>query len=125
MPNHPPSDLCNRRRVLASAAGIAFTGLWSSAYASDSRPIKLIVPFAAGSSVDSLARLTSERIAHHLGVPIIIDNRSGPVGASERPVRPRQPPMERTSSLERRERKASTPRYTRNSHTTLSRISSL
>lgn len=80
MPNHPPSDLCNRRRVLASAAGIAFTGLWSSAHASDSRPIKLIVPFAAGSSVDSLARLTSERIAHHLGVPIIIDNRSGAGG---------------------------------------------
>ena len=48
--------------------------------AAESRPIKMIVPFAAGSSVDILARLVADRISHYLETPIVIDNRSGAGG---------------------------------------------
>lgn len=51
-----------------------------TATAEDNRPIKMIVPFGAGSSVDTLARVVSERMAFYLGRSIVIDNRSGAGG---------------------------------------------
>lgn len=44
------------------------------------KPIRLIVPFAAGSVSDSVARLTAERASPQLGVPIIVENRPGATG---------------------------------------------
>ncbi|MBO9514191.1 MAG: tripartite tricarboxylate transporter substrate binding protein [Variovorax sp.] len=44
------------------------------------QPIRMIVPFAAGSSVDILARVVAEPIAHQLGQVIVIDNRAGAGG---------------------------------------------
>lgn len=64
------------------AAGVA---LWLGvcaprAAAQDSQPIKMIVPFAAGSSVDILARVIADKTAHYLGQPIVIDNKAGAGG---------------------------------------------
>ena len=42
-----------------------------------SRAIKWIVPFAAGGSGDTIARLLAERMGHALGQPVLIDNRGG------------------------------------------------
>ena len=42
-----------------------------------SRAVKWIVPFAAGGSGDTIARLLAERMAHALGQPVLIDNRGG------------------------------------------------
>ena len=39
-----------------------------------SRPITLIVPFAAGGGVDTLARILAERMKTTLGQPIVIEN---------------------------------------------------
>lgn len=70
-----------RRRVFVSGlAAVAFVGFASSASA-DNRPIKMIVPFAAGSSVDILARMVGDRIAFHLGTPFVFDNRPGAGGS--------------------------------------------
>ena len=41
------------------------------------RPIRLIVPFQAGSSSDSIARVVAQRLSERLGQQIIIDNRVG------------------------------------------------
>ncbi len=44
------------------------------------RPIRLVVPFAAGSSTDITARRFDQHISHSLGQLIVIDNRPGAVG---------------------------------------------
>ncbi len=48
------------------------------------RPVRLIVPFAAGGGSDVLARFLGPRLAERLGQPVVVDNRpaaSGIVGA--------------------------------------------
>ncbi|MES2511275.1 MAG: tripartite tricarboxylate transporter substrate binding protein [Pseudomonadota bacterium] len=45
------------------------------------RPIKLIVPFAAGGNTDGIARVTAERISQSLGQPVIVENKAGANGA--------------------------------------------
>ena len=54
----------------------------ASAQASDwpSRPVKIIVPFAAGGTVDTVSRYLAERLGALLGQPVIIDNRPGAGG---------------------------------------------
>jgi tripartite-type tricarboxylate transporter receptor subunit TctC len=50
-----------------------------------SRPITLIVPFAAGGGVDALARVLAERMKTTLGQPIVVENiptAAGTVGVS-------------------------------------------
>lgn len=71
-----------RRSVLGFAAGTAasaFRPAFAQAY--PSRPIKLIVPYAAGGGTDLLARALQDPIARALGQTIIVENRSGAAGA--------------------------------------------
>ncbi|MCR8958826.1 tripartite tricarboxylate transporter substrate binding protein [Variovorax sp. S2] len=72
-----------RRAVLAAAALAAMllpqAGAW--AQAGDSRPIKLVVPFAAGTSTDIVGRVLGEALARQLSQPVIVDNRPGAGGA--------------------------------------------
>jgi tripartite-type tricarboxylate transporter receptor subunit TctC len=41
------------------------------------RPIRFVVPQAAGSATDNVARLVAPGIAQHLGQPVVVDNRPG------------------------------------------------
>ena len=45
------------------------------------RPIKIIVPFPPGQSVDVVARLVNQPMSQSLGQPVIVDNRPGAGGA--------------------------------------------
>lgn len=45
-----------------------------------SKPIRVIVPFAAGSGTDTIARTVSERLARQFGQPLVIENRPGAGG---------------------------------------------
>ncbi len=61
--------------VGASQFAIAQSNTWPQ------RPIKIIVPFAAGGNTDSIARLTAERLTQSLGQSVIVENRAGGNGA--------------------------------------------
>ena len=52
----------------------------ASAQSYPTKPIRVIVPFAAGGAVDVLARLVSTKMSDSIGQPIIIENRAGAAG---------------------------------------------
>jgi tripartite-type tricarboxylate transporter receptor subunit TctC len=53
----------------------------ASAQAYPARPIRLIVPNAPGSSVDTIGRLAGNALGPELGQPVVVDNRAGAAGA--------------------------------------------
>lgn len=44
------------------------------------RAVKIIVPYAAGGTADTLARKIAQKLSGYLGQPVIIDNRAGAAG---------------------------------------------
>ena len=74
--------MSSRRSFLgASLATAAF--LAANAWAADypERPVRIIVPFAAGSGTDVVARATGAALSRRLGVPVTIENVAGDNGA--------------------------------------------
>jgi tripartite-type tricarboxylate transporter receptor subunit TctC len=63
----------------AAAAGPTFSRV-ATAQAFPTRPITIIVPLAAGGSLDAIGRLLAERMRGSLGQPIIIENVTGAAG---------------------------------------------
>lgn len=70
----------NRRYALAALIACATGTALAQGAAWPSRPVKIIVPFAAGGTVDIVSRYLAERLAALLGQPFIIDNRPGAGG---------------------------------------------
>ena len=60
---------------LAPLCLVLIAPLCASAQDYPTRPITLVVPFAAGGSSDVNARLIAEQMSRHLGQPIVIENR--------------------------------------------------
>jgi tripartite-type tricarboxylate transporter receptor subunit TctC len=66
--------------VVISAVVMALAGSRASAQDFPSKPIKIIVPFAAGGITDFLGRLAAEGIASATGQQVTVENRSGAGG---------------------------------------------
>ena len=72
----------SRRTALAAVAGFAGPAARPQAQeAWPSGPIRIVVPFAPGGSTDAVARLASPGLQQALGVPIVVENRSGAAGS--------------------------------------------
>src|SRR5262245_52322508 len=73
------------RRVRTVAAAIVLAGfaaaLSAQADTYPSRPIKVIVPYAAGGTGDIVARVIADRLAIALGQSVVVENRAGATGA--------------------------------------------
>ncbi len=59
---------------------LLFTPLTIFAQSYPSKPIRMIVPYAAGGSTDLTARLIARSLSISLGQPVIVDNRAGAGG---------------------------------------------
>ena len=74
----------NRRSVLAGAAALSASPN-AFAQAFPNKPIKIVVPFAAGSATDLAARGLANKLQEILKQPIVVDDKpgaSGQLGAS-------------------------------------------
>ena len=69
----------NRRSLiaLAAAAGIAAFGMPAAAQDYPSKPVTLIVSYAAGGGTDAIARIFAARLEKALGGRVIVENRPG------------------------------------------------
>ena len=66
--------------AILALAGAVLTALPVAAQNYPTRVIKFVVPFAAGSATDALARILGEHASRTLGQPVIIENLAGANG---------------------------------------------
>ena len=80
MPNFSLPSRCTALSLIAAAATslAPFAALAQTAW--PSKPIRVIVPFAAGSTTDIIARAIADKMGASLGQTLVIDNRGGASG---------------------------------------------
>lgn len=74
-----------RRALLAAAFGLACASAWATSDTFPNRPIKIIVPFAAGGGTDIVARVVADKLGQKLGQSVVVINTpgaGGTIGAS-------------------------------------------
>ena len=73
-------------KLIATVVALCASGYGSAATTQDAirdypnRPVRLMVPNAPGSSVDTLSRVVSTSLSEVLGQQVVIDNRAGAAG---------------------------------------------
>ena len=72
--------LSARSLFRAGTSILALLALSSAGFAADSRPVRLLVPFAPGGGADTLARIITPKLSESMGEQWIVDNRGGAAG---------------------------------------------
>lgn len=70
---------------LSLAAGLAATAFGAAAQAYPTRPVKVIIPFPPGGTLDAVGRQLAQKLGDQMGQPFVVENRAGgngTIGAS-------------------------------------------
>ena len=70
-----------KRTLLAAFAAAIAMALPAEAQEWPTRPVKLVVNYPAGGSMDAISRPWAEALAKRLGQPVVVENRAGAAGA--------------------------------------------
>lgn len=70
--------MINRRHALAALGLAAARSVRAADY--PSKPVTVLAPFAAGGTVDIVARILGQKLSQELGQPFIVDNKGGAGG---------------------------------------------
>lgn len=71
------------KKILQPVLAMALCAASAATLAQDafpSKPIKLVVPYAAGGPADMLARMVADKLGPRLGQPVVIENKPGAGG---------------------------------------------
>src|ERR1700744_6610373 len=68
------------KKIAAAVFVIVLSALPASAQDWPSKPVRIVVPFGAGSTPDVVARLIADHLQQKLGQPFVIDNKPGASG---------------------------------------------
>lgn len=74
-------DLLRLKRLLFICTVMPSLAVAQTAVTYPEKPIRIIVPFAAGGVTDALVRLLQEPVSKTLGQPLIVENKGGAAGA--------------------------------------------
>jgi tripartite-type tricarboxylate transporter receptor subunit TctC len=82
MPGSTPDLLLRRQRALLSLLSVLFALGLTPAGAGDypDRPVKIVVPFAAGGTADAVPRIVADWLSRKWSQPVVIENRTGAAG---------------------------------------------
>ena len=83
--------ICIHRRLTLLGAALLFSAA-ATAQTFPSKPIRAVVPFAAGSATDQIGRAFAEKMSATLGQPIVVDNKPGANGMLGADIVAKAPP---------------------------------
>jgi len=85
--------------LMAALAALVVQGFAFAAQYPAARPVRIVVPFPPGGTVDIIARIVGERLSAVLGQPVVVDNRAGAGGVVGTSIAARAAPDGHTLAL--------------------------